>query len=350
MKGGEVMIDYIKSKLLEEPEKIRELLEKFDYHHISIKPSYLSFGRSQDSSAKSITLYLKDNPNIIVKDWAINQAKDIFNYIVSNRSVSFKEVITVAKNILGIEGYVYQESTSRSVFGGFYSNIKNRSKQELQIYDESILDKYDNCGNERFLRDGISLEAQKYFGVGYDIESQSITIPIYDEIGNLVGVKCRRNCDVGEGEQKYWYDVPCQMSSCLYGYCQNYEYLEGADVIYVVEAEKGCMQAFSYGYKNFVALGSGSISRKQVQLLLQLNPKRIVLLHDFGYCEDSVFRNLKMIQGYSRMKQVELGYWDYFNKDYPNKVSATDMGSNELARILNEEIKYIKEGAKNDNG
>lgn len=334
------MIDYIKAKLLEDPEKIKELLESFGYCHVIIRSTYISFGRDEQSSSKSLVCRIKDNPNLICTDYARNLTLDIFNLIIKQRSVGFREVITATKNILGIDGWYYQESVSTAPFGGLYAKLKHRTNQELKVYDDNILDKYVPCGNERFLRDYISLEAQRHFEVGYDIESQSITIPIRNEAGNLVGVKCRRNCD--DSEQKYWYDVPCQMSQLLYGYCQNYEYLESADIIYVFESEKSVMAAHSYDVKNTVALGSGSISRKQVQLLLSLNPKKIVLLHDNLYSLEAIMRNVEMIKGYLKFKEVEIGYWDYFGKGYEGKVSPTDLGRDKFLYILDNEIKYIE--------
>jgi len=334
------MIEVLKKRLLEDPEKIKQLLEKFDFYKIRIHSSYISFARSQESSPKSITIYLDSNEALLVKDWATNEVKDVFNYIISNRSVSFKEVISETKNILGIDGYVYNETPRVEAFGGFYGRIKNRTKPELKVYDESILDKYIMCCNQRFLKDNISLETQRKFEIGFDIESQSITIPIRNEVGNLVGVKCRRNED--NCEMKYWYDVPCQMSQLLYGFSDNYNELESADVIYVFEAEKSTMQCYSYGYKSAVSLGSGTISKKQVQLLLSLNPKRIVLLHDAQYPWESVERNLKAIQSYNRMRETELYYWDNFGKDYGGKISPTDKGEQFFEAVLANELKQYK--------
>lgn len=338
------MLSYIKEKLLSEPELIEQLLEHYGYANIKNHKSYISFGRSQDSSPKSITIYLHDNPNLIVKDWSKNISADIFNYIIKTCSVSFKEVISEAKRLVCIDGYYYGEQRSTAPFGGFYKDIKNRKRVEIKTYDESILNKYVACGNRRFLDDGISLEAQRYFGIGYSVVDQAITIPLYTEDGNIFAVKCRINKNPEDSESKYYYLYPGMASQSLYGYSHNYGYLESADVIYAVESEKGVLQAWSCGYKNFVGLGSGSISRKQVQMLLALSPKKIVFLHDVGFSLDSIMRNIKMIKGYSRMREIELGYWNYFGKDYEDKISATDMGKDKLDYILENEIKFVEEG------
>lgn len=334
------MIEYIKAKLLEDPEKIRQYLEHFDFHHIVIRTNYMSFGRSIDSSPKSIVIRLRDNDALLVHDYPHNVIKDIFNYTITEKGISFREAITEAKNILGIDGWYYEKRRSKSIFGGFYDRIKTKKDIQLQVYDDNILDKYVPCGNKRFLQDNISLEAQRYFQIGYSIGDQSITIPIWNEVGKLVGVKMRCNHEINDGEQKYWYHVPCQMSQTLYGYSQNYEYLESADVIYVYESEKSVMQCFSYGIRNAVALGSGTISKKQVQLLLSLNVSKIILMHDTGFKKEYIQRNIDMIQGYSRMKEIQIGYWDNFDKDYESKVSASDLGEEKLKYIIENEIRW----------
>lgn len=334
------MIEFVKAKLLEDPEKIKQYLEHFDFHHIVIRTNYMSFGRSADSSPKSIVIRLKNNHALLVKDYPRNVVCDLFNYVMKTRSVSFREAFSEAKDILGIDGYYYQERRSKQPFGGFYEGIRSKKDVELKIYNDSILDEYVTCGNDRFLCDGISLEAQRYFQIGYSVKDQAITIPIWNEVGQLVGVKARIPRDPGEDEQKYYYLVPCSMSQTLYGYNQNYEYLESADVVYIFESEKSVMQCWTCGIRNVVALGSGSVSKKQVQLLLSLNVNKIVLIHDVGYKQIYIQHNIDMIKGYSRMRNIQIGYWDNEDKGYEDKVSASDLGEERLRYILENEIKW----------
>lgn len=334
------MIEFVKAKLLEDPEKIKQYLEHFDFHHIVIRTNYMSFGRSADSSPKSIVIRLKNNHALLVKDYPRNVVCDLFNYVMKTRSVSFREAFSEAKDILGIDGYYYQERRSKQPFGGFYEGIRSKKDVELKIYNDSILDEYVTCGNDRFLCDGISLEAQRYFQIGYSVKDQAITIPIWNEVGQLVGVKARIPRDPGEDEQKYYYLVPCSMSQTLYGYNQNYEYLESADVVYIFESEKSVMQCWTCGIRNVVALGSGSVSKKQVQLLLSLNVNKIVLMHDVGYKQIYIQHNIDMIKGYSRMRNIQIGYWNNDGKGYEDKVSASDLGEGRLRYILENEIKW----------
>ena len=333
------MLKEIKKELLDNPEKLKELLEYFNFYNVHIHQSYISFGRAQDTSKKSIVIRLEKNDYLYVTDYARNISKDLFSYISEQRLVDFKDIIGVVRNILGVDDFsLFNES--RGIFGGFYEKIRKRSEYSVRTYDESVLDKYIPLANKRFVDDNISIAAQQFFGIRYDVESQGIVIPIHNQIGELIGAKVRCNYEVQDGEMKYYYLIPCQASQTLYGYSQNYNYLTN-NIIYIYEAEKSIMQCFSYGIRNCVALGSGSISRKQVRMLLELNPKKIIFMHDVGYDLENILRNINMVKNYSRFSEVELGYWDFFDRPYDNKVSASDLGKKELLRIMDTEIKMI---------
>jgi len=336
------MLEDIKKELLANPEKLKEVLEHYDYHNIVIHNTYMSFGRSAESSKKSIVINLQKNDYLYVNDYARNMNKDLFAYIIDQRKVEFSHVLNTIKSVLGITDYYDFFDSKRCIFGGFYEKIRKKNLQKINIHDESVLDVYQRCPNLRFIRDNISLESQKFFNIRYDVESQGIVIPIYDQVGQLMGVKVRCNYEVADGEMKYYYLLPCQMSQTLYGYSQNYNYLVG-NIIFVFEAEKSVMQCYSYGIRNCVALGSGTISMKQIQMLLELKPTQIVFMHDTGFGLENIMRNINMIQSYSRFSEIILGYWDFFNKDYPDKVSPSDLGKEELLRIMKNEIKYIGE-------
>ena len=333
------MLKEIKKELLNNPEKLKELLEHFNFYNINIHQSYISFGRALDSSKKSIVIKLIKNDYLYVIDYARNINQDIFTYISQQRLVDFKDIIAIVRIILNIDDFSLLNE-SHGIFGGFYEKIRKRNEYTIRTYDESILDKYIPLANQRFIKDNISIIAQQFFGIRYDIESQGIVIPIHNQIGELIGAKVRCNYEVQDGEMKYYYLIPCQMSQTLYGYSQNYNYLVN-NVIYIFESEKAVMQCFSYGIRNCVALGSGSISRKQVRMLLELNPKKIIFMHDVGYDLENILRNINIVKNYSRFSEVELGYWDFFDRLYDDKVSASDLGKKEFLRIIDTEIKMI---------
>lgn len=333
------MLKEIKKELLNQPEKLKEVLEHYNFYNVIIHQSYISFGRSVDSSKKSIVIRLTNNDYLYVKDYARNIQKDLFTYIGEQRLADFSEILSTVKSILNITDY-YDFFGNRGIFGGFYERIRKRNISKINTYDESLLHKYKMYGNARFVKDHISIDAQQFFGIRYDVESQGIVIPIRNQLGQLMGIKVRCNYEVEDGEMKYYYLIPCAMSQTLFGYSQNYNYLVD-NTVYILESEKSVMQCYSYGIRNCVALGSGSISNKQVQMLFELNPKKIIFLHDTGFKQEYLDRNIAMIKNYSRFSEVEVGYWDYDGKGYEDKVSPSDLGKYKFEQIINTEIKMI---------
>lgn len=158
-----------------------------------------------------------------------------------------------------------------------------------------------------------------------------------------MGVKVRCNYDTSDDELKYYYLVPCAMSQTLYGYSHNYNYLAGG-IVYIFESEKSVMQCYSYGIRNCVALGSGSVSNKQVQMIFELNPEAVIFMHDTGFGIKNIIRNISMVRAYSRFSEVRTGYWDYFGKGYKDKISSSDLGDKKLRQIMKEEIFMTGDG------
>ena len=324
----------MKERFLEDPHLIGEYLNKFGYANIKFHDTYISFGRDEYSSPKSIVIRLKDNDALLVHDYARNQIKDIFSFVILQKGVSFKDVIAAAKDILGIESGYY--SKQQSGFRGFYGKLKSRRDGRQKFYEESILDEYSHDANQRFLKDGISIEAQKFYKVGFDISSQSIIFPIRNQEGRIIGIKARINKDPEEDEQKYYYLKSCKMSSTLYNYAESYQYLDSSDVVYIVESEKSCMQAYTFGVRNIVALGSSSLSRDQALMLISLNAKKYVFLFDEGLEFDAVKRNIDTLRYCGIMKEFEIYYWN--DEGFAAKSSPTDFGKETFDEIIHNKL------------
>lgn len=334
------MLGEIKKELINHPDKLIQVLEHYDYCGIINHGKYISFGRDDLSSKKSIVIRLENNDFLWVKDYARNISQDLFSYISNQRKVDFASILNVVKNTLGIIDY-YDFFGKRGAFGGFYEKIRKKTGcSQIRIYDSSVLNDYEKCGNIRFLKDNISLDVQKEFGIRYDRDSQGIVIPIYDQLGQIMGIKCRKNYD--DDEMKYFYLLPCQASMTLYGYSQNYNHLVNSD-IFLYEAEKSTLQCRTYGIHNAVSLGSGSISNKQIQMLLECHPKKIVFMHDNKYDINAIMNNIDKLKHYSRFSDVKIGYWDWRKSKFSGlgKVSPSDLGKNDLEYIINNEIVMI---------
>jgi hypothetical protein len=173
------VINNIKQKLLEQPDKLVDLLEVFGFSHIKLNSNEIRFARDE-SAGRNISIRLQNNEYLNVNDYARSIHADIFSYIIQEKKATFKEVLQQTKQILGLDDYCETKRTT-SLFGGIYNRIHKQSECDLKIYDEEVLKQYRRCGNLRFLKDGISLESQTFWNLHFDVESNRIMIPIYNE-------------------------------------------------------------------------------------------------------------------------------------------------------------------------
>lgn len=336
------MFKEIKKMLIEQTDVICDLLEYYGFEHINYKTREIRFARDIDGG-QNISIRLDNNENVLVKDYAKNECSDLFAYICKEKHEKLKDVLLKTKSLLKLEKD-WAPKKRVELFGGIYNDIrKNNGEEKLKEIDESELDKYDFCPNIRFLRDGISIDTQNDFGIRYDTLSERIVIPIRDEIGRLVGAKGRYNAEPDEAHPKYIYIIPVSSSQLLFGYSENYQYLYGHDVV-ICESEKAVMQAYSFGFRNVVGLGSNSLSDKQAELVLQLQPERVIFALDEGLDLSSTKRNASKIKEHSGFNSFKILYWNYkLDSTIPHKASPTDLGKDKFFEILNNQLEEISD-------
>lgn len=332
------MLKDLKRELLSDPQSIVNVLNAYEFYKVHIQNSEIRCGLYEQGNPTAIRIKLKNNDNLYVTDYVRNLNCDIISFIIKVRNVQFADVLKAIKSELDIQDFD-NFTTKRTIFGGFYDRIKNKTTAlTLKTYDNGTLEQYRSVYNKRFLDDNITFETQDKFHIGNDIESQRITIPIYNEYGELVGIKGRANWEVSENEVKYLYMIPCAMSQTLYGYCQNYDSLAEND-IYVFEAEKSVLQCHSFGVYNAVALGSHSLSTQQCKLIMGLNPKRVIFLLDKGLEVENTMNNIEKLKPFTRMFSTEIWWWDWRkNKTFDDKDSPSDKGRFAFEQIIREEI------------
>ena len=342
------MFEQIKERLLEQPESIERILNTFGFDKVRIDQKEIRCAYEPGSNPTAVVIRLHDNPNLFVKDYGRNLSLDLINYLIKSKNIPFKDVMNAIKQELHLES-IYNYKKQVGLFGGIYSNIgRSNSDVEVKTYPEDILKQYGNTPNLLWLRDGISLETQRKWGVGYCVESQRITLPIRTSTGEIMAVKGRCNYVPDEFEPKYLYLVQGPMSQTLFGYSESYSSLYENDVI-VVESEKSVLKMSSWGYSNVVALGSNSLSTTQAKLLMSLNPKSVIFMLDKGLSLDNTKRNADLLQTFCTMKQLQIKYWSWEdNITLDDKCAPCDDTKEEFEYILKNEIRDINKISDDD--
>ena len=301
--GVKDVFEEIKEKLLEQSESIEHILDTFGFDKIRRNHREIRCAFEPGMNPTAVVIRLQDNENLFVKDYERNLSLDFINYLIKSKDIPFKDVMNAIKQELHLDS-IYNYKKKTSLFGGIYDHI-NRSNGEISVttYPEEILEQYGNTPNTLWLADGISLSTQRKWGIGYDVESQRITMPIRTSTGEIMAIKGRANFELDEFTPKYLYIVNGPMSQTLFGYSENYSSLYENEIL-VVESEKSVLKLDSWGYNNVVALGSNSLSVAQSKLLMSLNPKRVTFMLDKSLPLENTKRNAELLKTFCTMRQL----------------------------------------------
>lgn len=170
-------------------------------------------------------------------------------------------------------------------------------KEEIEeiVYDESVLNMFEEIYTQEWIDDNISIETMKKYGIKFYIYQCCIIIPCRNIDGELIGIRGRYlRPDV---EHKYFpvtildgtqFKFPTNNS--IYGLWITQHAIRKHKKVVIGEAEKFTMQCDTYyGDDNFaVSLYGKAMSEEKKLLLLQLGIEEVILCLDFDYIETHV--------------------------------------------------------------
>lgn len=261
---------------------IPTILENLGCHSIKDKGDYYQCANPDGDNKAAITVYCNNNLTTINYTRDISKGKnngtDIFSLVEFFEDVNFFKALNLICTWVGINYYYDFDADlpeslrlTKLILEMQQGDSISNDDTALKPISENILGYYCNCVNQLFADDGIDYVTQQLFEVGYDESTNRITIPIRDEIGSLVGVKGRLlSKSISENELKYTYLEPCAKAKLLYGLPFTFESIRRNKLCYIVEAEKGVQQLWSYGYSNSVATCGKKISNTQIEKLTRL--------------------------------------------------------------------------------
>nr|DAZ34332.1 MAG TPA: DNA primase [Caudoviricetes sp.] len=329
-------MEELKLYLKENPDKIQRILEYYNYHSITINNNEVRFAKIGGDNPSGCRIKLNDN--LSATDFTTSYNGDIIGLIKQHTDLSYKEIINTIKTITNkkVNGHHKKEV---GIFDDFFNDIYLPLQEENDeiIYDPSILDQYSKYKwNMRFLKDGILPCSQVKFHVGYDENSNRITLPWFNESGELVG--CMARLDLDEPTNyKYLPLIAFPKHKFLYGLYYNKEYIKN-NRVYIFESEKSVLLGDSLNIKNCVSLGGNQISTTQVEQLLKLGVSEIVLCMDEGLMIDAIKRDIQTIKSMLFMRDVKIGViLDKKNKYLPkdSKASPIDFGKEVFEKLCN---------------
>lgn len=327
-------ISQIKEYIISHPDTIGNILESANFYKVKRQGNKYWCGWNPDTIGKTIYVYV-DNLGMV--DFGRSVKGDIITLLENKLMLGFNGTIKWLCGILSIE-YDHKPVKIIRPFGGYYMSCDTNKEESIipmKEYSRDILSNYANKPNLMFLRDGIDIETQKEFNVGFDAMSGRITIPIFDEKGRLVGVDSRHN----DRETKLYKWMPLvsfRKSQILFGYAKNYHNITHG-IVFIGESPKFTMQLRSMGINNGVSLGMATITDTNAKNLQALFSKEYVLMFDEGISEEHIIRQAMKIKIDNIFLTNKVSY--IYDRDNVvmlkgSKVSPSDLGKEKLKWLI----------------
>ena len=261
---------------------IQPILEELGCHHISQRDGFVQCANPDGDNNTAVCVYENTNLTTINYTRDISRGKnmgtDLISLVEFYHDETFPYAVKWICETIGLDYYSELDEDlpeslrlTRMLIEMEMDLTAMDKEKPLKPISEDILKYYHPYVNDMFLEDGVSYETQQEFEVGYDEASNRITIPIRDDLGNLVGIKGRYFYrEVPEDEQKFVYLERCAKSQILYGLHKTMPAIQRMNRVFVVEAEKGVQQLYGNGYMESVSTGGKTLSRYQIEKLTRL--------------------------------------------------------------------------------
>ena len=234
-------------------------------------------------------------------------------YHISMETFDIYELIKERKRLLGCKysfvdcmkfvcdcvGINYNSNTITNSKSSFInSNLKrftNKSNQNiLEVYDDAILDKFENWYHQSWIDDHISIETMEKYNIKYYDYGNQIIIPCYNIDNELIGIRAR-NLDP-KASAKYipykdingtWYKF--NVGSTFYGLNHTADNIAKMKKVIICESEKSVLQGDTYFGDNNIIVGmyGSAMTKTKRNILLELGVEEVIIAIDFDYTEES---------------------------------------------------------------
>lgn len=255
-------------------------------------------------------LYYYDNTKLFKCYTECDTTFDIFELVCKVKKIQNYEDWSLYRAICFVAGTFGFAPTAEANDGllataedlrilNYYDNL-NKNRDDIifdyKVYDEKILDCLPFIPSIDWLREGITIDTMKRYGIKYYGTEHKIVIPHYDYKNNLIGIRGRTL--VREEAELFGKYMPLKINGVmynhplsynLYGLNMNLENIRKAKRIFLFEGEKSVMLYDSFfGKENNIAVATcgHSVTLPQINLIKTLcDVDEIILAYDKQFQE-----------------------------------------------------------------
>lgn len=294
---------------------------------------------------------------------------DLFQLVIKihaiqkHKIIDLNEAILFVASKLGIAGEYFdieenclkdwEELSDYEKIKQLKTKVSEFNYTVLPEYDSKILTRFAYLPIEPWMREGISQEILKRHCIGFYPGEEQVTIPHYDIVGRLIGIRGRTM--IKEEGEKYGKYRPLKINNVLYNHPLSknlYNLNNSKDNIktmkkaIVFESEKSTMQYASYfGVENDISVAccGSHFSNYQCEILVQLGVTEIVLALDRQFEEKENEEFKRLVKNITNIKNKFKNYTTIsaiFDKDMITsyKASPIDEGAEKFIQLYKERI------------
>ncbi|HZJ99151.1 MAG TPA: hypothetical protein VFC79_04050 [Tissierellaceae bacterium] len=336
----------IKQYIIDNPHYIENILEDAGFYKIrNTNRDEYRCAFDMDTNSTSVRV---DKNTLASSDFGRGVSGDIITLVRHKTKLKFREALQLICKSIGLNMSNMPKRVAPVLpFGGFFKNIGiNKDKYDiLEPIDDSVLNEFALMPSKMFLDDGVSIEQQLKYNIGYDVISGRIIIPHWDTLGRLVGIMGRYNkVDINDDILKYLPIIPFPKSKIVYNYHHSYASIQEKGIAIIGESEKSPLKLNNMGIHVGLALGGNTISPTQVRNIQSASPKIAILGLDEGLKEDYVVHEAEKLQLNNPFINIKVGYiWDANNEIMKkgSKVAPMDKSKAEFQYLMKNCVKWI---------
>lgn len=344
-------LEVIKNKIFKD-EKIEYILDALDCHNIHYEQGGELIVAALPDGDNKRSVQVRNNEHLYSRIRSKGVKGDIFNIVSYIKFNSFTQEEMRSSlhdskmwivSLLKYQELLYsdEEIQNKNNLNDWLREIKKKRKKSRntidtkpnKVIDEDILKSYLFIPYKKWVDEGININTQKEWEVGYDWSTHRVITPIRNINGELLGIKGRA---MDDNEFKYLYLYNLNKSIELFGLHKTLPFILKEKQIILFEGYKSIFKSWQYGIKNVSSFEGDDISLEQVNLIKSFGLDiDIVLCYDKDKKEKDIKEQCKKFIG--RKVYYTLDRWNLLD----DKDSPVDKGKKVFKYLLKNKKEYM---------
>ena len=219
-------------------------------------------------------------------------------------------------------------------------------KEENNYYKQQLFNKENKIARQYLLSRGITQQTALDWELGFcPISDKSklkgrITIPIYDQNGNMISISGRLIYNLKKKSKYDHYPFPAR--SILFGLYLNKEYIKQQNTIFITEGQMDVIKAYQSGVKNVVCSFGAHCSLYQIAIAVRYCDN-VYIIYDNDYAGQQGAKKIITDIKQQNITDINIKSLNLFsqNEDLDNYFSKhTKEDFTKLVDIATDPVKY----------